>query len=99
MTQRILIALLLLLVCAPAGAQQTTLECPFNDIGGDLLFRGWYVPSFPSDKLDLAELQFFANVSGDYTVLLTARSGGFGGPLLDVTSAVIHVIDTVILPE
>ena len=95
MTQRILIPLLLLLVCVPAAAQQTTLECPFNDIGGDLLFRGWYVPSFPSDTLALAELQFFANVPGDFTVLLTARSGEFGGPLIDVTSAVISVTDPV----
>ena len=99
MSRRILVPLLLLFACAPAVAQETILDCPFNDIGGDLVRRGWYVPDYPSDRLDLVELQFYAFVSGDFTVTLTAREATYDGPVIGVRTIDVGVTEPFSITE
>jgi len=99
MRLRIVMPLLLLLACAPALAQETILECPFIDIGGDHIHRGWYVPTYPSDRLDLVELQFYSFVSGDFAVTLTARKATYDGPVIGVRTSDVSVTEPYSFPE
>lgn len=55
--------------------------------GGDLLFRGFYVPQYPSTGLHEVDLYFAARAAGTYTIDLTARRDSFGGPVIGTARA------------
>lgn len=57
-------------------------SCPFDGDGGDNLSRGFYVENFPEPRLDQVTLQYYPAASGQYTLELTAREGGYDGRLI-----------------
>ena len=59
--------------------------------GGDLISRGFYLPSYPGIALTTAYLYLGADTAGTYTFTLTARSGGYGGTLLGTASATANL--------
>lgn len=58
---------------------------------GDLIERGFYMTNYPDVLLAGADLQFSAAQAGTYTLTLTARLGGYGGPVLGTSSTTIAV--------
>jgi hypothetical protein len=75
-------------VAAFASVVQTLIACSPEDRGGDLISRGWYVPSFPGVSLTSVQLELLsrpvteASVAGVYTFDLTARSSTYDGPVV-----------------
>jgi len=58
---------------------------------GDLIDRGFYLANYPDVLLAGADLQFSAAQAGTYTITLTARLNGYGGPVLGTSSTTIAV--------
>jgi len=56
---------------------------------GDLIFRGFYLPSYPGVGLGQATLTFAADTAGPYTITLTVTSGAFHGPVIGSSTATV----------
>lgn len=80
------------LATGSTAAQEPVLECPFDYSGGDLLFRGFYIPAYPSDDLDRVELLFVTTFTDTYTISLTARAGTYDGPILGVSTIELEIV-------
>ena len=50
--------------------------------GGDLLFRGFYHPSYPGSTLDTVELFISSRAAGNFQITLEARQGNYDGTVL-----------------
>lgn len=61
---------------------------------GDLISRGFYLPSYPGSTLSQATLAFSSRTAGTYTFSLTAHSGAYDGPVIG-TSQATAVLDGV----
>lgn len=90
--RRAIVVAALLFVPGAALAQDPILECPFAFSGGDLLFRGFYAPEYPSDNLDRVELLFATNFTDTYTISLTVREGTYDGPLVGVSTIELDLV-------
>ena len=55
--------------------------------GGDLLSRGFHIPSYTAASLGGVQLRLVGTPATVGTVTLTAYDGGYGGPVLGTTSA------------
>lgn len=64
-----------------ASAQQL-ISCPVSGPAGDLLFRGFYVQSYPGTNLGTVTLTYTTHVAGTYTISLTARSESYSGAVI-----------------
>jgi hypothetical protein len=86
-----LAAFCLLTAVAPLLAEPATVvSCPFST-GGDDVSRGFYLQSYGGSNLRNVTLAYTANVSGNYTVTLTAHRGAFNGPVIGSQSVVVTV--------
>jgi len=69
--------------------------CPVGS-GGDQVFRGFYLPTYPGTTLDQVDLWFAvsgvgSSPVGTYTMALTARAGGFGGTVIGTNQLVLNL--------
>jgi len=55
--------------------------------GGDDIFRGFYLPSYPGSSLSQAILSFSSGTAGTYTFSLTAHAGTYDGPVIGSSQA------------
>ncbi len=62
-----------------------------GDPGGDQSSRGFYVPSFPGTILDQVTLHLSSDTPGAYTVVLSARSGAYDGPIIAFDTETVTV--------
>ena len=69
-------------------ASPTVISCTGTP-AGDQIFRGFYVPSFPGTLLDRVTLHFSSATAGTYTLLLTATSGTYDGPVIGSDSETV----------
>lgn len=76
---RTLLTVLTLFLVILSGRADTLLVCTNNMGVGDLIDRGFYVPSFPGNSLTSARMVFGADTAGSYTVQLTVRSNTYDG--------------------
>ena len=80
--------------------ETTLLACTPESRGGDQIFRGWYIPSFPGATLTSVGLELFSrpdagfegSVAGTYTFDLTARTSSYAGSIVG-TSRVSVALD------
>ena len=80
--------------------ETTLLACTPESRGGDQIFRGWYIPSFPGATLTSVGLELFSrpvtgfegSVAGTYTFDLTARTASYSGSIVG-TSRVSVTLD------
>lgn len=79
----VIVCLLLGGATSPAG---TLISCAEGE-SGDLLDRGFYIPSYPGITLDTATLEFSGSVAGSYTVTLTAFKNAYNGSVLGSAQA------------
>jgi len=77
----VLFAAASLLATAPARAS-TVVSCAFSGTGGDQLFRGIVVPSYPGNNVRLVQLGYGGSTPGIYRITLQIRRGRFDGPLV-----------------
>jgi hypothetical protein len=91
-TPRALALALFLFATGWTAAQEPVLECPFTFTGGDLLYRGFYIPGYPADHLDRVELRFATQFTDTYTISLTAREGTYDGPILGVDTLELELV-------
>jgi hypothetical protein len=89
---RALAAALFLLAAGWTVAQEPVLECPYALTGGDLLYRGFYIPEYATDSLDRVELLFATDYTDTYTISLTARQDTYDGPILGVSTIELELI-------
>ena len=75
----------LLAAGAPLLAAATVVSCPFST-GGDDISRGFYLQGYGGTNLRAVTLAYTANVSGTYTITLTAHRGAYNGPILGSVS-------------
>jgi hypothetical protein len=81
-----------------ASAQQL-ISCPTSGSSGDLLFRGFYVQSYPGTNLGTVTLTYTTHVAGTYTISLTARSGSYSGAVIGTPhTAVVDLLPSVNTP-
>ena len=75
-------------------------DSPPGQGAGDLIFRGFYLPSFPGSALAQVRLFFSADVAGIYTLALTVRSGSYSGSVIgtSATSVALPADRTVFVP-
>ena len=57
-------------------------SCGVDIIGGDLISRGFYHPSYPGSTLDTVELFISSRAAGSYQIRLDARQNAYGGALI-----------------
>jgi hypothetical protein len=82
-------AILCAALAFPGLAQgQVIFSCPFEGSGGDLLFRGFYIQSFPGVNLGTVQLRYSSSTPGDYTASMTARLGTYDGPIIGSTETI-----------
>lgn len=82
---------------APQSTMSTLLiSCPSQGAGGDQLYRGFYIPSYPGYTLSQVNLYLSARAAGNYTILLTARDGAFDGTVIGTASVSLDLtaVDT-----
>jgi len=73
---------------SPASAQQLPLvDCPFNGGVGDLLDRGFYLPTYPGTSIGVIELWLSADRVGSHSARLTAHMNTYDGPELGSRTA------------
>src|SRR5713101_351104 len=70
-------------------AAAVTLVSPPAGSGGDLIFRGFYLPSYPGAGLGQATLAFSADTAGVYTITLTAFSGAYNGRVIGSSTGAV----------
>ncbi len=81
----VLAAFCLLAALSPLFAAATVVSCPFST-GGDDISRGFYLQGYGGTNLRTVTLAYTANVSGTYTITLTAHRGAYNGPVLGIVS-------------
>lgn len=81
----VLAACCLLAALSPLFAAATVVSCPFST-GGDDISRGFYLQGYGGTNLRTVTLAYTANVSGTYTITLTAHRGAYNGPVLGTVS-------------
>jgi hypothetical protein len=69
----------ILITVQPAVGGALPLTCAAEPAGGDRYYRGFYVPSYPGSSLAEVELQFSADITGSYTMRLTAFADVYDG--------------------
>ena len=73
------------------GVQQTSLiNCDITP-GGDLVSRGFYVPTFQGTALTQVNLVFEGDVAGSYTLSLTAHRSTYDGPTVGTASTTVNL--------
>lgn len=77
-----LLAVLTLLLLVATGRADTLLVCTNNSSTGDLISRGFYVPSYPGNSLSSARLVFSSSTAGSHTIRLTVLSNSYDGIVL-----------------
>ena len=83
-------------------AEIQLIDCPPNlTSGGDDIDRGFYVTSFPGNRLSSVELFLSArpippteDASGSYTLSLTARNDSYDGTVLGSSTAIVTLSGT-----
>jgi hypothetical protein len=90
---------LLLFATGWTVAQEPVLECSFVLTGGDLLYRGFYIPEYAADDLDHVELLFATDFTDTYTISLTAREDTYDGPILGVSTLELELIAGTAVPS
>src|SRR5688572_22386311 len=88
---RTLLATLLLIAIAVTSHAEVLLTCAGLP-GGDRYDRGFYIPSYPGNSLDSAQLEFSASVAGSYTVTMTVRSNSYDGIVLGTSTATFAIV-------
>jgi len=86
-----LAACLLLLALAPAPSRADTLLSCAGLPSGDLVSRGFYIPTYPGNSLDSARLVLSASTPGDFTVTLSVRGGSYDGPILGTAATTFNI--------
>ena len=64
-------------------------ECITGAPGGDLIFRGFYIPNYPDNSLSRVDLFFSADDPGDYTFSLDLHTNTYDGVLLGTDTAAV----------
>jgi hypothetical protein len=83
----------LALLAAPRADAAALVDCPFNDGGGDLLDRGFYITGYTGATLKSVRVAHRTTLPAtNYTIQMTARLGSYGGVLLG-TASVTREID------
>lgn len=77
-----------IVVTATPGNAETLVACS-GGTASDYSYRGFYVPHYPGNSLDSAQLQFSGGVAGSYGITLTVRSGTYDGTLLGSASRTV----------
>ncbi len=77
-----------LFFCTNSLTAQVIFSCPFSNSGGDLLFRGFYLQSYPGVNLGTVTLGYLSFTPGTYSASLTARLGAYDGPIIGSTETV-----------
>jgi hypothetical protein len=68
--------------------------CPFlKGSGGDLYYRGFYLPDYPGVNLTYVVLYFSAGTAGTYSFSLTAREGSYNGRLIGTSTTSVTLSD------
>jgi hypothetical protein len=76
--------------------QSLLIGCPLiKGSGGDLYYRGFYVPDYQGVNLSLVGLYFSAITPGTYTFSLTAREGSYSGRLLGTSTSSATLSDDI----
>jgi len=70
------------------------LSCDDGEQSGDYYYRGFYVPSYPGESLQRADLKLYARTAGTYSLSLIARDGAFDGPVLGTASSTVELDGT-----
>ena len=65
------------------------IECISGAQGGDLIFRGFYIPNYPGNSLSRVELFLLADAPGNYTFLLELHTNTYNGVLLGTDTAAV----------
>ena len=73
------------------GRAETLLVCTNNSSAGDLIDRGFYVPSYPGNSLTSARLVFSSTTAGSHTLRLTVRSNTYDGIVLGRDEATVNM--------
>jgi hypothetical protein len=75
-----------------AAASTALIDCSVAaPSGGDLLERGFYVPSYPGANLRRVDLWLSADTAGSYTFDLTARAATYDGTVLAATQQTVDL--------
>jgi len=80
------IAILMVLISSMAATRAEVLISCSGLPGGDLIERGFYIPSYPGNSLDSVRLEFSSADLGNYTVSLVARKGSYDGAIVGASS-------------
>ncbi len=57
--------------------------------GGDFIYRGFYVPSYPGTSLSSVTVWMKTLTAGTYTVSMTARANAYDGPVIGTSTAIV----------
>jgi hypothetical protein len=70
-------------------------DCGKGDGDGDDLGRAFYHPRYPGRGLSQVDLYLSSNAAGStpvpYTIQLTAKSGGFNGPVIGTSTVTVYL--------
>lgn len=84
-----LVLLIVLLLPAALFADVVIFSDAFNGgSGGDYLWRGFYLSSYPGTNLNEVTLGYLTFTPGVYTTSLTVRLGAFDGPIIGSTQTI-----------
>ena len=78
------------------GTPVELVSCGVDLVSADLLFRGFYHPSYPGSSLESVELFLSSRDAGSHTVRLDARQNAYDGTLIasDSQTETLSGIDT-----
>ena len=83
-----------LLLGSSASQAATLIDCVFDGDGGNYIYRGFYVESYPGTSLKTVTLGHEATTTGERTITLTARANAYNGPFLGVASVTRTITPT-----
>ena len=69
---------------------ETLITCT-GDPGGDLYYRGFYIPNYPGNTLDSVQLRYSARTAGAYRIILTARRNAYNGAVLGSSTVTVNL--------